>query len=304
MLIDTHAHLNFKVYKNRVDQVLARAQAAGVGQSLVVGSHLKNSRLAIKLAQTHDGVWAAVGIHPHHSLEYLLKAQQQSKMTGESMTELLELILDQVNDELEESVVQEKVVAIGEVGLDLFEYQQTQYQESVDLAVFLVWQRAFLRRQLQLAAANNKAIILHNHQATDQLLEFFADQSDLILPQKMVLHCCEPDQRLFQFAKDHQLFIGVDGDVTYDQVKQDFIKQVPLEMLVLETDCPFMTPEPDRSEFRAKKDQLKYFERVCEPRHVAYIAQKIAELKAVSFDQVAEQTTANAVQLFGLPSKT
>lgn len=302
MLVDTHAHLNFKVFKNRVDEVLSRAQLAGVEGCLVVGAHLKNSKLAVKLAQTHDGVWASVGIHPHHVLEYLLKAQTQVKMTGESLPELLDLVLDQVGDEFEELVTQAKVVAIGEAGLDLFEYQQIKYADKVDQELYLVWQKAFLRRQLVVAAAHNKAVILHNRQSIDDLLKFFADHPELIFPQKMVLHCCEPDWRLLQFAKDHQLFIGVDGDVTYDQVKQDFIKQVPLEMLVLETDCPFMTPEPDRSMFKQKKDQLKYSERVCEPRHIAAVAEFIAKLKNIAASEVVRATTANATQLFSLPT--
>jgi len=298
MLIDTHCHLNFKVFKNRAREVLVRAKQAGVGQVVVVGADLKTSKIAAKLAQNHDEVWASVGIHPHHVLEYLIKAQVQSKMTGESLPELLDLIFYQVSQELELLIVQDKVKAIGEVGLDLYEYQQTKYAQEVDQELYLAWQKAFLRRQLLVAAAHNKSVILHNRQTVDHLLGFFAEHPELLLSQKMVLHCCEPDPRLLNFAKKNQLFIGVDGDVTYDQVKQDFIRQVPLEMLVLETDSPFMTPEPDRSMFKQKKDQLKYSERVCEPRHIANIAQKIAELKTVSFEQVADQTTTNVEQLF------
>ncbi len=300
MLIDTHCHLNFKVFKSRVDVVLERAREAGVEQVVVVGADLKSSRQGVKLAASYDGVWASVGVHPHHVLAYLEKARGQIKMTGESLSEVLELVLDQVEEELVALVNTDKVVAMGEVGLDLYEYQQSQYGQvnEGESEIYLFWQKAFLRRQVQLAAAHGKAVILHNRQTVDQLLEFIADHTELVLPQKMVLHCCEPDVRLLEFAQNNQLFIGVDGDVTYDIAKQEFIRQVPLSMLVLETDSPYMTPEPDRTLYKEKKEQLKYFERVCEPRHVAVVAEFVAQLKNVALAEVARTTTANAKILF------
>lgn len=303
MLIDTHCHLNFKVFKSRVDAVLERAGKAGVEQVLVVGADLKSSRQGIKLADKYDNVWASVGIHPHHILAYLDKAWTQTKMTGENLSDVLELVLAQVQEELQTLLNNEKVVAVGEVGLDLYEYQVTKYQDGqngIDQELFLEWQKAFLRRQLTVAAAHNKAVILHNRQTVTQLLEFFADHTELILPQKMVLHCCEPDSRLLDFATKNLLFIGVDGDVTYDLNKQEFIRQVPLSMLVLETDAPYITPEPDRSLFKQNKEQLKYYQRVCEPRHVAVVAEFVARLKNVDIAEISRATTANANRLFSL----
>ncbi len=305
MLVDTHCHLNFKVFKSRVEPVLERARQASVERVVIVGADLKSSKHGLKLAEKHEGVWASVGIHPHHVLAYLEKALMQIKMTGESLSEVLELVLDQIEEELAVIMGNEKVVAVGEVGLDLYEYQVTKYQDSqssIDQELFLAWQKAFLRRQLQVAAAHSKSVILHNRQTVDQLLEFFADHPELVLPQKMVLHCCEPDVRLLEFAQNNQLFIGVDGDVTYDIAKQEFIRQVPLSMLVLETDSPYMTPEPDRTLYKEKKEQLKYYERVCEPRHAAVVAEFVAQLKNVDLAEVACATTANANILFSLPA--
>lgn len=300
MLIDTHCHLNFKVFRSQVDEVLDRAQEAGVEQVVVVGSQLKNSKRAVAQGQEHEAIFAAVGVHPHHVWEYLEKAQSQARIAGESVEEVLETVLELVKTELTELVQQPKVVAVGEIGLDYHGYEQTQYQDKALTADYQLWQQRFFLLQAQIASEQGKAIIIHNREAIEDLLPLLTKHAYLFQNNRVVFHCCEPEPRMLATALEHQFFIGVDGDVTFDQQKQAYIQQVPLERLVLETDAPYITPEPDKSYFAAHKSELSYKERVCEPRHVAVIAAKVAELKQVDVAAVAAATTANAKQLFGI----
>lgn len=300
MLVDTHCHLNFKVFRSRVGQVVERAREAGVEQMIVVGTKLKSSARAVKLAQEHPELFAAVGIHPHHVWEYLTKAQSQVAVTGEDLEQLLPTVLDEVVSALSELLSDPHAVAVGEIGLDYHWYEQTLYENKAVTDVYKQWQRAFFVKQVELANQFDRAIVVHNREAVTDLLDLLNKHAYLFDSTRVVLHCCEPDQRLLDWVlAGSQRWLGVDGDVTFDQIKQGFIKAVPLEKLVLETDAPYITPEPDRSKFQQDKS-TPYHQRVCEPRHVAVIAQAVADLHGVSINHVAEQTTQNARALFDL----
>ena len=296
MLVDTHCHTNFKIFKSRVAEVIDRAHQAGVDRLVVVGSDLKNSRLALRQAEKFSEIKVAVGVHPHHIWKYLTKAKSQAKLTGESTNELKLQIIDEVRSQLVDLTSHSRVVAIGEVGFDRHFYEKTQYETLAITQEYMSWQRAFFIMQAEVARDRNLALIIHNREAVTDLLEVFQDRPDLILPQKTVFHCCEPDKRLFEFAQKHQFFIGVDGDITYTHAKQEFIQNVPLEMLVLETDSPYLLPEPERT----KKQGLRFRERAAEPKHVRVVAEFTANLKGVTLNQLAQITTANAQKLFSL----
>ena len=298
MLIDTHCHTNFKIFKSQVAQVVARAHEAGVDRLIVVGSDLKNSRLAVRQAKAHPEIKAAVGVHPHHVWRFLEKAKSQVQVTGELLEDLKLKVVETVREQLAELVKSspQEVVAVGEAGFDRHFYEKTQYETLEITQEYLSWQQAFFIMQAELARDHDLALIIHNREAVEDLLKVFAKRPDLILPQKTVFHCCEPDERLLEFAKKHHFFIGVDGDVTYDPKKSKFIRQVPLEMLVLETDSPYLLPEPERSQ----KQGLRFRDRAAEPRHVAVIAKFLAQLKQLKLAKIKEQTTFNASLLFSL----
>ncbi|KXK11468.1 MAG: putative deoxyribonuclease YcfH [Microgenomates bacterium OLB23] len=131
---------------------------------------------------------------------------------------------------------------------------------------------------------------MHNREAKDLLLPIVRELWDSSLKERMVFHCCEPDMELLEFVKEFGLYLGVDGDLTYWAEKQEFIKEVPLDMLVIETDAPFLLPEPLKSQ--------KAYPNV--PANVVLVAQKIAELKNEAIERVAKVTTANAKVLFNL----
>ncbi len=133
-------------------------------------------------------------------------------------------------------------------------------------------------------------MIIHNREAKKDLLEILSNNHQLLRPYSAVIHCCEPDKTLLTFAKSHKMFIGVDGDITYYKEKQEFIKTVPLNMLVLETDSPFLMPRL----LSGGRPSLRYNE----PKNILLIAEFIAKLKNISIEEIAKTTTENAKRLF------
>lgn len=278
MLIDTHCHLNFSRFKKNVDEVVDRAQKAGVGQIVIPGTDVPTSEKAVNITNSFKNTYAAVGIHPHHVFEMMEKNVSD---TGDIMGEIEKLIQNQ------------RVVAIGEVGMDKHIYKETKYARYMIDDRFITKQADIFRQQIRLAIRYKKSLIVHNREAKVNVTGILRELWNEDLDGRSVFHCCEPDDELLAFAKAHNMFVGVDGDVTYWKEKQDFIKNVPLEMLVLETDSPFLLPEPLRTE--------KLFPN--EPKNIRLVLQMVARLKGIEEKQVEEQTTKNAKQLFSLPEE-
>ena len=279
-MIDTHCHLNFKRFKNNLTEVIERAKKAGISNIIVPGTDIETSQKAVEIAQNHAGIYAAVGIHPHH-------------VWTDDTNHIARNIKDTLSD-LEKLIVYPKVVAVGEVGLDRHQYLNTKYQNYQIDPEFIKLQKELLVKQIDLAVKYKKTVILHNREAIDDLLDIFTNHYSLITSH-CVFHCCEPDERLLKFAQKHGIFIGVDGDVTYEsfgyaQGKQEFVKKIPLELLVLETDSPYLLPEPLRSQ--------KLYPN--EPKNIAIIAEFIARLRGESVERIIEQTTKNARRLFNI----
>ncbi|MDA1316524.1 MAG: TatD family hydrolase [bacterium] len=314
-MFDTHTHLNFKRFKKNVAEVIDRAHAARVTHMVVPGTDVKTSREAVRIAQENDHIYAAVGIHPHHVAKYLKNSLKTSPLSrqvgrdplpeggpatrsplqreypkGEGCSEEIKKYISDDLYEIESLLSHPKVVAIGEVGMDRHVYENTKYAQYAVDERFLETQRALFRKHMRLAIQYGKSIILHNREAANELVSILSDAWDPKLEGRSVLHCCEADERLLSIAKDHHMFIGVDGDVTYDKVKQDFIRSVPIEMLVLETDSPYILPEPLLS-------QKKYPN---EPANLSYIAQSVAKIKGLTVEEVDRITTENGKRLFNI----
>jgi TatD DNase family protein len=273
-MFDTHCHLNFSRFKKNVKEVVENAARAGIVHILVPGTDLSTSQRAVKIAHDFENIYAAVGIHPHHAVEFsyqLLGIRYQEEMK-----------------QIETLLQDEKVVAIGEVGLDRHVYTNTKYENNVINKDVMRVQKDLLIEQLRLAKKYNKSVILHNREAKRDILDVLTNNYSLITDNSLVFHCCEADQELLSFAQEHNIFIGVDGDVTYDVKKQNFVKLVPLDLLVLETDSPYLLPEP----FRSKRMFPN------EPKNIPLIAQCISELKKTSIKHLIKVTTENAKKLF------
>ncbi len=252
-LIDSHAHLDFKDFVNDQTDTIQRAREVGVTRIINIGTSLTSSQQAIELAQKYPAVYAAVGIHPHDSNE----------VNHEILTKLK--LLSQ----------QPKVVAIGEIGLDYFKmYQPVDIQE-----------RAF-QRQLELALELKLPVVIHTRAAESATIEML--KSIQSTDWQGVFHCFPGDVALAQQVLDLGFHISYTGVITFkNSTAGEVIRYIPLDRLLVETDCPFMTPVPHRG----KRN---------EPAYVYFVAQKIAEIKQISLEQVAEVTTGNVERLFGI----
>ena len=260
MLVDTHAHLDFSKFDGDRPAVLARAWAAGVEAIVTIGVDLPSSERAVAMAEAHDSVYATVGMHPHHA----------KKLDGEVLARFREL------------GCHEKVVAVGEIGLDFYR----------DLSPREVQRRAF-QAQLAWAARQGKPVVIHDRDAHDEIMEVLddwaAEQRGSPLDGRLgVLHTFSGDLAMAERALELGFYLSVAGPVTYPDAGQlrEVVRALPLDRLLVETDCPFLAPHPHRGQRN-------------EPAYVRLVAERVAALKNVALDEVAETTTANARRLFG-----
>jgi len=267
-MIDTHCHLNFKAFEGKVEEVIQQAKKAGVEKIIVPGTNLKTSQKAVNLAQKYDGVYAAVGIHPHHSNIKYKKLNIKNK--------------------LRKLVKNNKVVAIGECGLDYYQYKKTKYEDYKINKGFKKTQKEVFEMQIQLAKELNLPLIIHNRLASTNILKIIENFKLKIENLMGVLHCFQGDNQLLNWALKNDFFIGITGIITYDKKMQQVAKKVPLKNLLIETDAPFLTPEPLKSQ--------KVFPN--RPGNVKMVCKRIAKIKGDSFLKVAGITSNNAVRLF------
>ncbi len=277
--IDTHCHLNFKAFENGAPKIIRRAVEADVVRFVIPGTDIVTSQKAKQLANENNEAYAVVGVHPHHIHNY--HAETFEDDLQRDVEALAEMLLDP------------RVVGVGEVGLDRHTYYASRHGDGVEITeeVFALQKKLFLA-QIELASRVGKSLVIHNREAKNDLIKMIDENAVLFakISKKTVLHCCEPENDLLSLAKTHGFFIGVDGDVTYDASKQDFIKEVPRELLVLETDSPYILPEP-------LKSQKKYPNT---PATIPLIAESVARIWGCSVEEVANTTTSNANELFGL----
>lgn len=280
MLIDTHCHLDFPELQKDFADVLSRAREAGVEKIINPGVGIEESRKAVELAETVNprdvsgvNLFAAVGLHPHEASS-LFPLRSDSGGQVELRSSGADSLTENTLSELEELAQSGKVVAIGEIGLDYFRMQN---EKEV--------QQETLRKQLALAEKLNKPVIIHSREANEDVLKILDDFKNL----QGVFHCFGGDWGFAQKVLQRGFLIGLTGIVTFPNAKNlhEVAQNVPLEKLLIETDSPFLAPQ----KFRGER---------CEPAFVAEVAKEIAKLRGISFEEVAEQTTKNAEELFGL----
>ena len=227
-----------------------------MGGIINVGSNLKTSKKAIVIAGKYPkGVYAAVGLHPIHVRD------------------------ENFDEEVFEKLARDKkVVALGETGLDYY-----YHRKSAEL------QKEVFRKILKLAGKINKPLILHSRDAGEDVLSVLMEEKTEI---RGVMHCFQENWNFAKVILDMGLNLSFTGLITFTKNSNTYavLREVPLDRLLIETDCPFMTPEPQRSQ-GVKRN---------EPAYVAEVAQKIAEIKKIPLSKVAKQTSQNARELFGL----
>lgn len=252
MLFDTHVHLNARQFAEDRDETIQRAFEAGVKYMTVVGFDHETIPLAIEIAETYPTIYAAVGWHPVDAID----------MTDKEL------------DWIEELSRHPKVVAIGEMGLD---YHWDKSPKDIQKDVF--------RKQIRLAKKLKMPIIIHNREATEDIIQILQEEEAREVGG--IMHCYSDSIEYVQACLDMNFYISLGGPVTFKNapLPKEVAKQVSLDRLLIETDAPYLAPHPNRG----KRN---------EPAYVKLVAEKIAEIKGISFDEVSQITTKNAKDVF------
>lgn len=276
MLIDTHSHLNFNAFKNDANEVVRRALRKDIWM-INVGSQYSTSERAVFMAEKHpDGVYASIGIHPIHLSELVFK----DKVDEDEEVEFHPSVEEFDEEKYIELAESKKVVAIGEIGLDYFHNKDNKEKQK---EVFSV--------QIDMAMKLNLPIIIHCREAHNDVMEILRDKKKLYGEKLQgVVHCFSG--RLSQakiYTEELGFCLGFNGIITFDRSYDKVVREIDPKYILIETDCPYLTPVP----FRGKRN---------EPAYVEYVAERIAEIKNIDFDKVSEITTNNAAGLFNLKS--
>jgi TatD DNase family protein len=275
-MVDTHAHLDFKEFDKDREETIERAFLSGVKKIINVGCDLKTSKNSIELSNHYENIFAAIGIHPG-------EISEQETINKEQRTENREQIIN----ELRELAGNKKVVAIGEIGLD--------YKENSQLTIHNL-QKEILKTQIELARELNLPIIFHCRMAHSDLLEILNMQHKL----QGVIHCFTGNLKQAEEYLEMGFYLGF-GGIIFKMNLDEIIKKIPLDRILIETDCPFLTPLPRQSSERTEADgQSEIKTNRNEPAFVKYTAQKIAKIKKMSFQEIKKATTQNAEKLFGV----
>jgi len=256
-LIDSHAHLDSHQFNDDRHEMIERAQQNGISHILTIGCDMESSSKAISIAEQYEHVFAAVGVHPHDSTEITPATLKQLEMMFKHP----------------------KVVALGEIGLDYFRNHSPR-----DV------QRNAFREQIILAKAVAKPMIVHDREAHDEVMDILIEENASEVGG--VLHCFSGDVKMAEKCLELGFYLSFPGPVTYpkNEATRDVVRAIPIERILVETDCPYLSPQ----KFRGKRN---------EPAYVRFTAEKIAEIKGLSIADVARITSQNCYNLFGFGPK-
>lgn len=254
LIFETHSHLYHRQFAGDLDAVIQRARAAGVREIMVIGADLESSRSAVAMAESHDGFFATVGIHPHDAATWDAAAETELRRLAKSP----------------------KVRSIGEIGLDFYrdlsprDRQYEAFHAQLDLA-----------RELQLP------VVIHTRDSMEAALDVLEPVGQAGLP--ILLHCWSGTVEEARRARSFGSLLGIGGVLTYKNPGElpEVVQDSPLESLVLETDCPYLTPMPHRGKCN-------------EPGYLPLVAARIAELQSVDTAEVCATTREAGLRFFGV----
>lgn len=255
MIFETHAHYDDEKFNEDRDQLILAVKESGVNPIINVGASLSSTQATLELAKQYDFIYAAVGLHPDH--------------------------VEELNEEnfawLKEQTNWDKTVAIGEIGLDYYWHSEEDHQKL---------QRYWFTRQMELAREVKLPIIVHSRDAAADTLKVMQEANAQDIPG--VIHCYSYSKEMAREFIQMGYYIGVGGVVTFKNAKKlkETVEEIPMERILLETDCPYMAPEPNRGK---RNDS----------RNIPYVIAKIAEIKGLTPEQVENIARENAFQLFG-----
>lgn len=257
-MIDTHAHLNYPDLQKQLPDILKRAEDKSIKKIIIPATDLKSSYEIMHMVEKYEMLFGAVGIHPTE-----LKDFNENNLTA-----------------IEELCTSNKIVAIGEIGLD---YYWKPYDSELEKFV--------LKEQLRIAKNHNLPVILHNRESSEDLMQLIIDEYDNGKLRGQ-FHSFSGDMQMARKCIELGFYISFTGNLTYKPNEKTFmayevVKETPLKYLLLETDTPYLPPVP----YRGKQN---------EPSYIIHTAQKIAELKSTTLEEVDRATTSNAEKLYKL----
>lgn len=294
MIFETHAHMDGEEFDQDREEILARIREEGISHLVNVGSDIESSRRSLALARQYDWIYAAVGVHPEEIREFYPRSAQQIKKTADQNEEereeenginIIEPMQpnwrdrsrgEQVMEEIRRMAGEDKVAAIGEIGLDYYWVKDLEERQAQDY---------WFRRQLALAGELDLPVIIHSRDAAKDTLEIMRGVAKEGI--RGVIHC-------YSYSREQALeyvklgyFIGVGGVVTFKNGRRlrEVVEAIPIHSLVLETDSPYMSPEPRRG-------------RRNDPCNLRYIARRIAEIRGIPYDELVRVTEENAMRLY------
>lgn len=262
MIFDTHAHYDDEAFDLDRDKILNNLKNEGIINVVNIGANLESSKTSIALAKKYDSVYAAVGVHP----------DQTKELNDENFKTLCEMAKE------------EKVVAIGEIGLDY-------YWDATDREIQKFW----FKKQLHLAMEEKLPVVIHSRDAAADTLEMVKEATSYAKAQNKsltgIIHCFSYGTEIADFYLKHGFYLGIGGVVTFKNGRKlkEVVMKAPLSSLVLETDCPYLAPVP----YRGKRNYSGY---------LSHVVEEIALIKNVSTEEVIRQTTENARKVYQLHS--
>ncbi len=253
MLVDTHCHLDFPDFDLDREEVIRRAKSEGIGCIVNIGSSLEGSKRAVELSRQYNSIYATVGLHPHEADGF----DDDAKIAIEKLSR------------------EDKVVAIGETGLDYFK----NYSKAEN-------QKVLFRHLVRLAKGLDLPLVIHSRQAQDDTLSILNEA----MPLKCVVHCFSGDEDFLRKCLGLGFLVSFTCNITYKKAQglRDIVKLTPLDRMMLETDAPFLPPEG----MRGKRN---------EPAYVKILAEEIARIKDTGIDEISRATTENAKKFYNLP---
>ena len=254
MIFETHAHYDDEAFQEDREELLARMKASGIGRIVNIGASIETTKAALELAKQYDFIYAAAGVHPSD--------------------------IDGLNEEtfawLKEQMAWEKTVAVGEIGLDYYWEKNPEQQEK---------QKYWFRRQMELAAEASLPVVIHSREAAKDTMDILKNFD--LGERRGVIHCYSYAKEMALAYVEMGYFIGVGGVITFKNAKKlvETVEAVPLERIVLETDSPYLAPEPHRGKRNTSLN-------------LPYVVDKIAEIKGISAEEVESVTWENALRLY------
>ena len=251
MLTDTHCHLFYDQLKNDLSGVLERANEQGVGRFICVATNISDSHECLEISKAYENVYASAGIHPHDAKD----------------------APNDFVDKIHQLMKYDEMVAVGEMGLD---YYRNHSNPEIQKKVF--------RSQMQIALDINKPVIFHNRDADNDLVSVLREFPDV----NGVAHCFSSNLETAQKFLDQGYYISFSGNLTFKNSHlPNVAKEIPLDRLLVETDCPYLSPDPHRGKTN-------------EPSRVSLVAKKLAEIHSISIEKITEITSNNATEIFQL----